>query len=77
MTENEFMYTEVFKNKYKFKNNKHSVVMRVIKITDQFPDGTILLENADYPGLFYTVKSMDELEEVKWVNTLEQKETLL
>ncbi len=65
MAENEFMYTKVFRKKYKFKNVKYSVVMRVIKITDEFPDGTILLENAEYKGLYYTVKSMDELEEVK------------
>ena len=47
---------------YKFKGNKHSVRMRLIKVSQ--PSG-IWLENAEYKGLLYQVKSMDELEEVK------------
>ena len=46
---------------YKFKNNKHSVRMVILCVKT---DG-IYLENAEYKGLYYTVKSMDELEEVK------------
>ncbi len=48
---------------YKFKNVKHSVRMKLANATG--PAGGIFLENVDYPGLFYEVKSMDELEEVK------------
>ena len=46
---------------YKFKKVKQSVKMRIIAF---HPDG-ILLEHSEYKGLFYNVKSMDELEEVK------------
>ena len=46
---------------YKFKNIKHSVRMRIVRIST---DG-IDLVNADYENLFYHVNSMDELEEVK------------
>ena len=49
---------------YKFKNIKHSVRMRIVRIST---DG-IDLVNADYENLFYHVNSMDELEEVKWTN---------
>ena len=48
---------------YKFKNVKHSVRMKLAHAVG--PSGGIFLENADYPGLFYEVKSMDELEEAK------------
>ena len=48
---------------YKFKGVKHSVKMKLIKTSK--PNGGIWLENADYPGLLYQVRSMDELEEVK------------
>lgn len=46
---------------YKFKGNKHSVRMRIVRIST---DG-IDLVNADYKGLYYHVDSMDKLEEVK------------
>ena len=46
---------------YKFKNVKHSVKMRIIRIST---DG-IDLENAEYKRLYYHVDSMDELEEIK------------
>ena len=46
---------------YKFKNVKHSVRMRIIRIST---DG-IDLENTEYKRLYYHVDSMDELEEVK------------
>lgn len=49
---------------YRFKNVKHSVKMRIIKITDQFPDGDVWLENAEYKGIIYKAKFY-ELEEVK------------
>ena len=49
---------------YRFKNVKHSVVMRIIKYTDQFPDGDIWLENKDYKGLLYKAK-FDEIEEIE------------
>ena len=48
---------------YKFKNVKHSVRMKIIKVSQ--PSGGIWLENVDYKGLLYQVESMDELEELK------------
>lgn len=46
---------------YKFKNVKHSVIMKLIKINE---DGIYMLENKDYKGLVYFA-SPEELEEVK------------
>ena len=46
---------------YKFKNVKHSVLMRIIEINTN----GIYLENITYKGLCYKVKSLDQLEEVK------------
>lgn len=50
---------------YKFKNVKHSVKMRIIK--GSISTGGIWLENIEYKGIKYLVRSMDELEEVKWI----------
>ena len=38
---------------YKFKNVKNSVKVKIIKITDTFPDGDIWVENIEYEGLIY------------------------
>ena len=46
---------------YKFKHVKHSVLMRIVKVTDE---GKYILENKDYKGLVY-VAYPEELEEVK------------
>ena len=40
------------------------MTMRIIKYTDQFPDGDIWLENTLYEGLIYKAK-WEDLEEVK------------
>ena len=45
---------------YKFKNNKHSVIMRLV----MEKDGICYLVNRDYPTLQYRSKPED-LEEVK------------
>ena len=58
---------------YKFKGNKHSVRMRIIRIST---DG-IDLVNADYKGLYYHVDSMDELEEVKWSYCIQSKKEII
>ena len=49
---------------YKFKNVKHSVTVKIIKYTDTFPDGEILVENTEYKGLVYKT-TFNALEEVK------------
>ena len=49
---------------YKFKNIKNSVTVKIIKITDKFPDGVIYVENTQYQGLIYKT-TYDELEDVK------------
>ena len=49
---------------YKFKNVKHSVKLKIIKISDTFPDGEIVVENTQYSGLIYKT-TFSELEEVK------------
>lgn len=46
---------------YKFKNNRHSVLMRFVQISGS---GRWVMENKDYKGLIYFVKP-EELEEVK------------
>lgn len=48
--------TNMITQLYKFKNVKHSVIMKFIKFED---DGTMLLENVDYKGLFYHAKVED------------------
>ena len=50
---------------YKFKGVKHSVLVKIIKDNKYEPYNQIWLENVSYPGITYTIKSMDELEEVK------------
>ena len=49
---------------YKFKDVKNSVKVKIIKITDTFPDGVIWAENIEYKGLIYKT-TWDKLEEVK------------
>ena len=46
---------------YKWKNMKHSVLMKIVKVTE---DGKYILENKDYKGLIY-VAYPEEVEEVK------------
>lgn len=46
---------------YKFKNLKHSVLMKLVKKNQ---DGMYVLENKDYKGIVY-IASPEELEEVK------------
>lgn len=46
---------------YKFKNVKHSVIMKLLK---RHENGLCELENKDYPHLYYEA-SIDELEEVE------------
>ena len=49
---------------YKFKNVKNSVTVKIIKYTDTFPDGEILVENTQYKGLIYktTFNALEEVE---------------
>ena len=50
---------------YKFKGVKYSVLVKIIKDNKHEPYNQIWLANVNYPNITYTVKSMDELEEVK------------
>lgn len=48
---------------FRFKNVKHSVVMRIVKMSDTSTGDEVVLENKDYKGLFYKAK-FSEIEEI-------------
>lgn len=49
---------------YRFKNVKHSVIMRIVNLSDTSTGDEVVLENKDYKGLLYKAK-FDEIEEIE------------